>query len=103
MPVHTAETLRKLKFDVMAHPSYRPDLAPFDYHLFGPLKVVLRGRRFTSNEEVKDAVMRDSLQNRKPSFRKASGSLCNDGPSKLKNKRTVLKNDVNASFLFVLQ
>jgi transposase len=53
---HTSETLRKLKFDVMAHPPYSPDLAPSDYHLFDPLKEALRGRRFTSNEEVKKAV-----------------------------------------------
>ena len=32
---HTAETLRKLKFKVMAHPPYSPDLSPTDYHLFG--------------------------------------------------------------------
>ena len=41
---HTAETLRKLKFQVMAHPPYNPDLALSDYHLFGPLKEALRGR-----------------------------------------------------------
>jgi histone-lysine N-methyltransferase SETMAR len=53
---HTAETLRKLKFDVMAHPSYSLDLASSDYHLFGPLKEALRGRRFTSDEVEKEAV-----------------------------------------------
>ena len=35
---HTAETLRKLKFEVMAHPPYSPDLVPSHYHLFSPLK-----------------------------------------------------------------
>ncbi|PNF25925.1 hypothetical protein B7P43_G10027 [Cryptotermes secundus] len=54
---HTAETLRKLKFDVMAHPPYSPDFAPTDYHLFGPLKEALRGRQFTSDQEVKEAVL----------------------------------------------
>ena len=53
---HTAETLRKLKFEVMAHPPCSPDLALSDYHLFGPLKEALRGRRFTSDQEVKEAV-----------------------------------------------
>jgi hypothetical protein len=53
---HTAETLRKLKFDVMAHPPYSPELVPSDYHSFGPLKEALRGRRFTSDQEVKEAV-----------------------------------------------
>ena len=52
---HTAEPLRKLKFEVMAHPPYSPDLAPSDYHLFGPLKEALRGRRSTSDQEAKDA------------------------------------------------
>ena len=37
-PHTAAETLRKLKFQVMAHPLYSPDLAPSDYHLFCPLK-----------------------------------------------------------------
>ena len=53
---HTTETLRKLKFKVMAHPPYSPDLAPSDYHLFSPLKEALRGRGFTSDQEVKEAV-----------------------------------------------
>jgi hypothetical protein len=35
---HTAETLQKLKFDVMAHSPYIPDLAPSDYYLFGSLR-----------------------------------------------------------------
>ena len=33
---HTAETLWKLKSEVMAHPPQSPELAPFDYHLFEP-------------------------------------------------------------------
>ena len=46
---HTGETLRKLKFKVMAHPPYSPDLVPSDYHVFGPPKEVLRDRRFSSD------------------------------------------------------
>ena len=53
---HTAETLRKLKFEVMAHPPYSPDLSPSDYQLFDPLKEALRGHRFSSDQEVKEAV-----------------------------------------------
>jgi histone-lysine N-methyltransferase SETMAR len=34
----------------------RPDLAPSDFHLFPKLKEFLGGRRFKSDEEVKDAV-----------------------------------------------
>ena len=46
----------KLGFTVLEHPAYSLDLAPSDYHLFGPLKEALRGRRFTSDEEVKETV-----------------------------------------------
>ena len=53
---HTLQTLVKLSFMVLEHPAYSPDLAPSDYYLFGPLKDALRGRRFTSDEEVKEAV-----------------------------------------------
>jgi histone-lysine N-methyltransferase SETMAR len=34
----------------------RPDLAPSDFHLFPKFKEFLGGRRFKSDEEVKDAV-----------------------------------------------
>ena len=47
--IDTLQTLVKLRFTVLEHPAYSPDLAPSDYHLFGPLKDVLRGRRFTSD------------------------------------------------------
>jgi hypothetical protein len=39
----------------MAHPPCSPDLAPSDYNLFGALKEALRGRRFTSDQDVKEA------------------------------------------------
>ena len=100
---HTEETLRKLKFEVMAHPPYTCDLAPSDYHLFVPLKEALRDRPFTSDQEMKEAVHAWLDAQPKPSFRRASGSSCNDGPSALKSKGTMLKNDVDVSFLFVLQ
>jgi hypothetical protein len=32
------ETLRKLKWEVMDHPTPSPDLAPSDVHIFGLLK-----------------------------------------------------------------
>ena len=54
---HTAETLRKVKFEVMVHPPYDPDLVPSDYHLFGPLKEALRGHRFTSDQGVEETVL----------------------------------------------
>ena len=53
---HTVETLHKLNFEVLAHPPYSSDLASSDCHLFGSLKEALRGRRFTSDQELKEVV-----------------------------------------------
>jgi len=40
----------------MEHPAYSPDLVPSDFHLFGPLKEALRGRRFSCDDDVKAPV-----------------------------------------------
>ena len=44
--------LEQLRFELVAHPPYSPDLVPSDYYLFPNLKRWLQGKRFTSNEEV---------------------------------------------------
>jgi len=44
--------LNQLRFELIVHPPYSPDLAPSDYYLFPNLKRWLQGKRFTSNEEV---------------------------------------------------
>jgi histone-lysine N-methyltransferase SETMAR len=48
----TVETVSELGFELMEHPPYSPDLAPNDFHVFGPMKEVLKGRRFPSDEDV---------------------------------------------------
>ena len=52
----TVETINHLGFEVLEHPAYSPDLAPSDYHLFGPFKNALWGRRFSTDKEVQEAV-----------------------------------------------
>jgi histone-lysine N-methyltransferase SETMAR len=52
----TINTIRQLNWEVLEHPAYSPDLAPLDFHLFGPLKNAPRGRRFAADDEVKEAV-----------------------------------------------
>jgi hypothetical protein len=55
-PAHTSRIvtakLEELRFEVVPHALYSPDLAPSDFFLFPNLKKWLGGRRFTSNEEV---------------------------------------------------
>ena len=36
------------------HPT--PDLAPLDFHVFGPLKDALSGKQFRDDDEVRSAV-----------------------------------------------
>ena len=56
MAAHTVDTLQTLRFEVLKHPAYSPDLAPSDFHLFGPLKEHLRGQRFADDNEVMSVV-----------------------------------------------
>ena len=53
--------------EVLPHPPYSPDLAPSDYHLFGPMKKMLGGLRFTSDLEAQ-TVVREWLAQQPASF-----------------------------------
>jgi hypothetical protein len=48
-----------------------PDLAPSDFHMFGPIKEPLRGKIFLSDEEVTGAV-RNWLQMHPPQKKNSS-------------------------------
>ena len=43
-------------WEVLPHPSYSPDLAPSDYHLFGFVKDQLRGQSYETMEAIQKAV-----------------------------------------------
>jgi hypothetical protein len=53
---HTVDTPCALKFEVLKHSPYSPDLAPSDFHLFGPMKEHLRDQKFADDNEVMEAV-----------------------------------------------
>ena len=44
----------ELDWEVLSHPPYSPDLSPSDYHLFPSLQNSLNGKKFTSDEDVKE-------------------------------------------------
>ena len=50
------ETLEAFSWDVLPHPSYSPDIAPSDYHLFRSMVHGLAEQHFTSNKEAKNWV-----------------------------------------------
>ena len=43
--VQTVRTISDLGWELLPHPPYCPDLAPSDFHLFGPLKDFTRGTK----------------------------------------------------------
>jgi histone-lysine N-methyltransferase SETMAR len=57
MANRTRELLRRYNWEVLEHPPYSPDLATSDFHLFGPLKKHLGGRRFATDSKVQQAVI----------------------------------------------
>ena len=50
-------TLQQLSWEVLPNPPYSLDLTPSDFHLFGPLKEFLGGQHFSTDDEVKQAVL----------------------------------------------
>jgi hypothetical protein len=50
--------LEKIHWEILPHPAYSPDLAPSDFHLFGPIKVALRRKRLRAGNKVKLFVQR---------------------------------------------
>ena len=59
----TIDALEMLKFEVLSHLPYSPDLAPSDFHFFPHLK----GTHFTSDDKVKQAVT-SWIKQRTPEF-----------------------------------
>uniref|UniRef100_A0A8R1DJB5 Histone-lysine N-methyltransferase SETMAR n=1 Tax=Caenorhabditis japonica TaxID=281687 RepID=A0A8R1DJB5_CAEJA len=52
----TQAKLQELNWDTLPHPPYSPDIAPSDYHLFRPLNLFLKEKRFAKYEYLKMAV-----------------------------------------------
>jgi hypothetical protein len=52
----TAKKIMDPRLECTSHPAYPLDLAPSDYHVFGPLKEALGGKKFNMDDEIKEAV-----------------------------------------------
>ena len=72
-PAHTSgiamQTIKDCGFELLDHPPYSPDLAPSDFYLFPKMKNELRGKHFSDNDDVIDAV-NDFLGGQSKSFYK---------------------------------
>lgn len=59
---HTANAIKarldSFGWDILNHPAYSPDLAPSDFHLFTFLKTYISGKKFQTDEKVKQEVLK---------------------------------------------
>ena len=67
------------EIQVGGHPPYSPDPSPCDYAIFGPLKKALRGKRFTSNNDVKPMCGTSSQRSPRNFTRQPFTTLCCSG------------------------
>jgi histone-lysine N-methyltransferase SETMAR len=51
------QKIKELKWEILDHPVYSPDLAPSDYHLFRSLQNHFNNKNFERFEEVNDAIL----------------------------------------------
>jgi histone-lysine N-methyltransferase SETMAR len=58
----TNNTFQKMNWEILEHTAHSPNLAPSDFHLFGPIKNALRSRQFAGVDDVKEAA-NDWLRN----------------------------------------
>ena len=54
----TAQKIAEMGWEVFTHPPYSPDLAPSDFHLFGPLKESLGGIKFQNDDAIKQHALK---------------------------------------------
>jgi histone-lysine N-methyltransferase SETMAR len=52
------ERIQELQWELLEHPPYSPDLAPSDFHLFGPQKNHLGGKSFADDKEAETEVQK---------------------------------------------
>ena len=63
----TRETIDSMGWTTLPHPPYSPDLAPSDYHLFGPMKLHMKGMRHENDDNLKTTVTK-WLREQPPEF-----------------------------------
>ena len=94
-PVHNSilvtDYLTKMGIKTVPHTPYCPDLAPCDFCLFPKLKEKLRGCRYETIEEMKEAVTKviDTLT--QEDFHGASRGCCNSTTSALQSEEITSK------------
>ena len=74
----TREKIKKLNWEVLPHPSYSPDLAPSDYHLFCSMQHFFKENFFKNLDEVKIALEK-FFRSKSKEFYKNELKTCKNG------------------------
>ncbi|GFN93392.1 histone-lysine N-methyltransferase SETMAR [Plakobranchus ocellatus] len=53
--------IQRYGWEILPHPAHSPDLAPSDFHLFGPLKRHLGGMAFDTEDDLISELRFDNL------------------------------------------
>ena len=99
----TTQKTAQMDWEVLTHLLYSPDLAPSDFHLFGPLKESLRGGiKFENNDAVQQHVLKFLVVLSKIYMPQASRDLLSAGNTALNCTETMLRNNIIAVFAFII-
>ena len=60
--LRTRKAVATMARTLLPLPPYSPDLAPSDFHLFGPLEDAFRGCRFANDDELRCSVREELLR-----------------------------------------
>ena len=94
-PVHKSilvtDYLTQMGIKTVPHPPYSPDLAPCDFWLFPKLKENLRGNRYSTIEDMKEAVTRVLNTLTQEDFQGAFQNRYNSTTSALMSEENTLK------------
>jgi len=88
----TMDTIQKLKWNILPHPPYSPDLAPSDCHVFGPERSIWAEKGFAIMMKWYRMFRSGYTGNQKTSSWVASASFRTAGASVLQNREIMLQN-----------
>jgi len=95
----TVETIQNLKFEVLPHPSYSPDLIPCDFHAFGPVREALHCHWFGNDEKVKEVMCTWIREQPKTFFSDGIWKLVDCYKSSVEVPGDKLKNNVTVMYM----
>lgn len=52
----TIAKLNELKYEILQHPAYSPDLSPTDFHFFKYLEQFLRAKQYENEDSLKNSI-----------------------------------------------